>query len=82
MNYLWRNGELEVNVYELFWNGLNCVYCWEWYEYGICWVEDQDIELYWWVRNNLNYWDCRLEFVDMDWNDKSCELFVLWMVMS
>ena len=43
-NYL-RNDELEVNAENLLWNWLNLCWCWEWCEYGICWVEDWDIEL-------------------------------------
>ena len=52
---------------------VNC--WWEWYECGICWVEEWDIELWWWLKNDLSYWDCGLEIVDIDWNDGLYELF-------
>ena len=53
-----------------------CIIVWEWCECGICGVEDWYIELCWWLKNDWNYWDCELEIVDMDWDDKLYELFV------
>ena len=42
--------------------------------------------LSWWLRywvvddwkNDLNHWDCGLEFVDMDWSDELCEIVCVW----
>ena len=73
---LLRNGELEVNVNDLFAIDWLVYCCWEWGECGICWVDDWDIEICWWLKNDLSYWDCGLKIVEMDWNDELCELFV------
>ena len=60
VNCLLRNGELKwmwMTCFEIDWL-VNC--CWEWCECGICWVEEWYIELCWWLKNNLSYWDCGL----------------------
>ena len=35
-----------------------------------------DIEICWWLKNDLSYWECGLKFVELDWIDELCELFV------
>ena len=41
-----------------------------------CWVEDWGIDLCWWLKNDLSYEIVDWKFVEMDWNDELCELFV------
>ena len=66
----------ELIIENLLWNWLNLCCCWEWYEYGICWVDDWDIEICWRLKNDLSYEIVDWKFVEMDWNDELCELFV------
>ena len=35
-----------------------------------------DIEICWWWKNDLSYWECGLKFVEIDWIDELCELLV------
>ena len=61
-----------MNYFEIDW----LVYCC--WEFAIMVYVELKIEILscWWLKINLNYCDCGLEFVDMDWNDELCKLFV------
>ena len=63
-------------VDELLWNCLIVCDCWEWCECGMCWVEEWDIDLCWKLKDDLSYEIVDWKFVEMDWNDELCELFV------
>ena len=47
------------------WNMLSWEIRWGW-----------DIEICWWWKNDLSYWECGLKFVELDWIDELCELFM------
>ena len=63
-------------VDELLWNWLIVYDCSEWFECGICWVEEWDIDLCWRLKNDLSYEIVDGKFVKMDWSDELCELLV------
>ena len=77
MNCLLRNDELEVIVDELLWNWLTCVLLSRIYNYGICWVEDWDIELLM-IKEWFELLGLWIEIYGYRLKWWICELFVFW----
>ena len=49
------------------WNMLSWEMRWGW-----------DIEICWWWKNDLSYWECGLKFVELDWIDELCKIVCVW----